>query len=72
MKTKSLSKYQRAILRSELARQDLSVYTVVRMAREDLACGNFDAAVARIAVDMDKIRMHSPELARLIADRNFC
>lgn len=53
-------------MRRELARDDLSIYTVVLMAREEVAVGHFDAAVARLRVDADKILMHSRALYDLI------
>ncbi len=63
---KALSVEQREVLRRELAREDLAIYTVVRMAREEVAVEHFDAAVARLRVDADKILMHSRPLYDLI------
>ena len=63
---KALSVEQREVLRRELAREDLAIYTVVRMAREEVAVGHFDTAVARLRVDADKILMHSQPLYDLI------
>lgn len=51
---KPLTTEQRETLRRELARDDLAVYTVVRMAREAVDFGRFDEAVARLRVDADR------------------
>lgn len=66
---KALTVEQREILRGELVRDDLSIYTVARMAREDVAAGRFDAAVARLRVDADKILMHNRLLYDIIMDQ---
>lgn len=58
---------QRETLLRELAREDLSIYTAVRMAREDVSAGRLDEAFARLRIDADKIRMHSRSLYELIA-----
>jgi len=62
----ALSAAQCSILSIELARDDLSCFTVVRMARKDIAAGNFDAGMARLRVDLDKIRTMSPVLAEFV------
>lgn len=54
------------LLRQELARDDLSIYTVVIMARQAVELGRYAEAVSRLRVDADKIRMHSRELYDLI------
>lgn len=61
-----LSAKSQALLARELAREDLLVYAVVRMAVHDFADGKFASAVARLRVDADKIRMHSQDLYDLI------
>lgn len=63
---KALTVEQRETLRRELAREDLALYTVVLIAREEVAVEHFDTAVARLRVDADKIRMHSQPLYDLI------
>jgi hypothetical protein len=45
--------------------QDL---TVVLMAQKDLAAGRFESAMSRLAVDNDKIRTTSPQLAKLVQE----
>lgn len=61
-----LSAKSQELLARELAREDLQVYAVVRMAAHDFAEGQFASAVARLRVDADKMRMHSQELYDLI------
>jgi hypothetical protein len=56
-----------AILRAELARPELRIYTVVVMAERDLAAGRLDAALARLRVDADKLRCHDTRLNELLA-----
>lgn len=55
------------ILGHELAREDLQVYTVVRMAQQDLAAGAIDSALARLRVDADKLRCYDTPLNQLLA-----
>jgi hypothetical protein len=62
----ALNQIQRDTLRKELERDDLSIYTAVRMARHDVEVGHFDAAISRLRFEMDKLRMHSPEICDLI------
>lgn len=57
LEPEALSIEQRETLHRELAREDLDSYTAVRMARADVAAGHFEAAVARLRVDADKLRM---------------
>lgn len=54
------------LLRQELARDDLSIYTVIIMARQAIELGRYAEALSRLRVDADKIRMHSRELYDLI------
>ncbi len=56
----------KAVLTRELAREDLGIYTVVQLAARDVTAGDIQGALARLKVDADKIRMHSPELYALI------
>jgi hypothetical protein len=51
-----------AMLRQELARADLQIYSVVVMAQRDLEAGRFAAVLARLKVDADKLRMHASPL----------
>lgn len=62
----ALSPLQRDALRSELSRDDLSIYAVVRLARKDVEVGHFDAAISRLRVDADKLRAHGSVLNELI------
>lgn len=64
--TEALTREQRSTLRKELAREDLSCYSVVIAARREVSAGHFDAAMAFLRTDADKVRMHSPELYALI------
>lgn len=64
---RALNRDQIDVLRRELSRDDLSNYTVVRLARQDLEVGHFDAAIARLRIDADKLRMHGSALVDLIA-----
>jgi len=61
-----LSPEQIDLLCRELSRDDLSIYTVVVMARQAVELGRYGEAVSRLRVDADKIRMHSRELYDLI------
>lgn len=54
------------ILGQELAREDLQVYTVVRMAQRDVAAGAIDSALARLRVDADKLRCYDTPLNHLL------
>lgn len=45
-------------LRDILYRTDLSVLSVVRMARQDFESGCYAAAIARLRVDADKLRTY--------------
>jgi hypothetical protein len=62
----ALSHDQIQVLMREISREELSIYTVVVMARKDAELGQFQNAIARLRVDADKILMHSPELYELI------
>lgn len=64
-----LTPEQVELLRQELARDDLSIYTVVLMARQEVELGRIDEAIARLHVDADKILAHSRELYDLIKIR---
>lgn len=48
-----------ALLKAELEREDLQIYSVVVMARRDLEVGKVDAALARLRVDADKLLRHA-------------
>lgn len=61
-----LTTAERDTLRRELMREDLSIYSAIRMARKEVEAGYFDAAVACLRIDADKIRMHSKELYALL------
>jgi hypothetical protein len=50
----------------ELYNEELEIYTVVRMAQEDLENRNVKGALARLKVDADKIRPLSPKLYAII------
>jgi hypothetical protein len=54
------------ILRRELAREDLEIYSAVHFARREIERDDPEAAIARLRVDADKIRMHSPELYAVV------
>ena len=62
----ALNAVQRETLQTELSRKDLSNYTVIRLARKDVEFGLFDAAISRLRVDADKLRIHSSVLNELI------
>lgn len=51
---------------TELERDDLSIFTAVRLARLDVASGDMEMAVARLRVDADKIRTVSNALFVLV------
>ena len=51
-----------------LAPKDLDVYTVVVMARRELAKGELDNAFCRLSVDQDKFRGMHPELGEAISN----
>jgi len=53
-------------LPDELFSDELEIYTVVRMAQQDLEEGNIKGALARLKVDADKIRPISPKLYAII------
>lgn len=55
-----------AILRRELAREDLSIYTVCVMALRDLDRGDLACAIARLRVDADKLRMYDTPINEII------
>ncbi len=57
------------MLKTELQRADLRVYTVVVMAERDLDTGNVDGALARLRVDADKLRCYDTPINRLLASR---
>lgn len=52
--------------RSELARDDLSIYTAVRLARLATDLGDVSTAIGYLRVDADKIRGISQVLYRLV------
>lgn len=64
--TNTLSEDQRRILRNELARSDLSIFSCVALAKVELATGHYDAAIARLLVDADKIRTISRPLYDIV------
>lgn len=55
-------------LQKLLAPKDLDVYTVVVMARRELAKGNLNNAFCHLSVDGDKVRGMHPELYQAILD----
>jgi len=66
MPAPTLSAEDLALLKAELARDDLQIYTVVVMALRDLDAGRVDAALARLRVDADKLRCHDTPINRLL------
>ncbi|MEJ6002770.1 hypothetical protein [Paucibacter soli] len=54
------------ILKSELERDDLQIYSAAAMARRDIETGNVDAALARLRVDADKLRCYDTQINRLL------
>lgn len=52
---------------NELGDDDLSIFTAVRLARDDIARGDIETAFSRLRIDADKIRTLSPRLYELIA-----
>ena len=64
---RALTLDQQSQLRSELNREDLSIYVAVRLARMDVSTGNFGAAIACLRIDSDKLRTVSPILTDLMA-----
>ncbi|MDN7465756.1 hypothetical protein [Burkholderia gladioli] len=52
-----------------LSGDDLSILTVVRVARDDLTRGELETAILRLRIDADKIRALSPALYEMIALR---
>lgn len=55
------------MLRTELAREDLQAYVVVRLAARDMVNGDVDGAIARLRVDSDKLRPHETPITNLLA-----
>jgi len=66
---KPLSAEDLAVLTVELAREELQIYTAVVLARRDLEAGNADAAIARLRVDADKLRVHCTPILRMLSGR---
>ncbi len=62
----ALTTEHREMLRQELARDDLNIFSAVRLAQEACAVDNFDSAVMYLRSDADKIRTVSPALYALI------
>ncbi|RGE40955.1 hypothetical protein DZC30_19600 [Comamonas testosteroni] len=54
------------ILKQELLRPELRIYTVVVMATRDLESGDVSGALARLRVDADKLRAHNTQITRLL------
>lgn len=54
------------ILRRELQRPDLRMYTAVVMASRDLENDDIAGALARLRIDADKLRSHETEVTRLL------
>ncbi|PEH40455.1 hypothetical protein CRM94_17220 [Burkholderia gladioli] len=54
-------------LSNELGDDDLSIFTAVRLARDDVSQGDIETALSRLRIDADKIRTLSPRLYELIA-----
>lgn len=53
---KPLSLEQRSVLGGQLKREELQVFTVVRMAQKDFDKGDHDMALCRLRIDADKLR----------------
>lgn len=58
------------ILKQELQRPELRVYTVVIMASRDLENGDVAGALARLRIDADKLRAHNTPITRLLREAN--
>ncbi|QPS78381.1 MULTISPECIES: hypothetical protein [Delftia] len=58
------------ILKKELQRPELRVYTVVVMASLDLENGDVAGALARLRIDADKLRAHNTQITRLLRTAN--
>lgn len=56
------------LLLSKLKNPDLQCYTVVRMAINDLVSGDITAAITRLKVDADKLRMYDITLYNMIVN----
>ncbi len=54
------------ILRRELQRPELRVYTAVVLASRDLDNGDIPGALARLRVDADKLRSHETRITQLL------
>lgn len=61
-----LTDNQKRILKKELEREDLSVYTVVVMALRDANNGDYSAALSRLRVDADKLRMYNTPINQIL------
>ena len=62
----ALTAAQRHQLATSLANDALSSFAAGRLARGNLAVGHYDAAIARLRVDADKLRTVDPALAALV------
>lgn len=49
--------------------KEISIYSVVQMALRDLSKREYDSALDRLAVDLDKLRMHDVELVEFVMKR---
>lgn len=58
------------ILKKELQRPELRVFTVVVMASRDLEIGDVAGALARLRVDADKLRAHDTRINCLLRPAN--
>lgn len=56
-----------AQLLGEVRRPDLAVYTVCVLAQRDLERGDLEAAIARLRVDADKLRMYETPINTILA-----
>lgn len=65
-----LSRNDLEILKQELQRPELRVYTVVVTASLDLENGDVAGALARLRTDADKLRAHNTQITRLLRATN--
>jgi|JI10StandDraft_1071094.scaffolds.fasta_scaffold44191_1 hypothetical protein len=54
------------MVKREVAREDLRIYSVVVMAGLDLDAGKVESALARLRVDADKLRCYDSPLNELL------
>jgi hypothetical protein len=57
------------VLRRELQREDLQIFSAVRLALRDVRAGQPESAVARLRSDADKLRCFDTPLNALLASQ---